>query len=76
LSASVGKPTPPPEDTTIRILLIADNRVSVTTINQAKSYLLAAWQGTNFSTNPKPTTITLANGGNPSATVPALLQAE
>jgi hypothetical protein len=65
LSAAVSKPTPPPEDTTIRILLIADNRVSVATINQAKSYLLAAWQGTNFSTNPKPTTITLANGGTP-----------
>ena len=44
LSASVSKPTPPPEDTTIRILLVADNRVPVQTINQAKSYLLAALQ--------------------------------
>jgi hypothetical protein len=55
---------PPPVDTTIRVLLVADSRLSANDVNEARSYLLTTWSSTSFQT-AFPTTITIANGGIP-----------
>lgn len=62
LFASVAKPPAPPVDTTIRILLVADSRLSTQNITLAKAYLTESWNNTNFNTTT-PTTLTFANNG-------------
>lgn len=75
LFASVAPPPAPPVDTTIRILLIADNRLSNNQITLAKAHLKDSWDFTNFSTTT-PTTLTFANGGNAIAAGPSVFSGD
>ncbi|MDH4047162.1 MAG: hypothetical protein OEW68_03860 [Gammaproteobacteria bacterium] len=64
LPASVGKPASTPQETVIRILLVADNRLSGADITAAKNFLMNAWLSTDFGGMNLPTDVAFANNGN------------